>query len=152
MEPLPAAPVTDSMRRFLALALVLLLVFRGLLGSAMAAGIGVAELPAPGVAAQALVQVQLHGAAARTVHAAALHADADAEAAQTAPCHGATSNDCDAAAHGPGCPACDICHSALLVPPAPPVLPRFMSSAVRPGAAAPFASAQAALAIKPPIL
>lgn len=141
----------NPMRRFLSLALMLLLVLRGLMGTAMAAGV-VPALPATGPAAHGQ-HAQAHGAAPTGPAHAALHADAGGPhggMAQAA-CHGATSPGCETSAHSPACSACDICHSALLAPPTLAAPSTRASGAVRPGATAPFASAQAALAIKPPI-
>ncbi len=109
------------MRRGLPFILVMLLVLRGLLGDAMAMGIAPVALPT-----------------------AAIHCPV-AAAEATAPV-----TDCDHATE-PTCSACDICHSALftldlLVQPLP-----LQPSALRPLGGTRFASASAALAIKPPI-
>ncbi len=140
------------MRRILSLALMLLLVLRGLMGTAMAAG----TVPAMPAASPAL-----HGQLAQAHSAdpvlSAQHAEANGPhggAAQAA-CQGTASHGCDTPAHSPtctACSACGICHSALLAPPTVAAAPTDASSAVRPTATAAFTSAQAALAIKPPIL
>ncbi|NMM82332.1 hypothetical protein B2J86_15580 [Acidovorax sp. SRB_14] len=135
------------MRRFLSLALMLLLVLRGLMGTAMAAGM-VPALPATSPTVH--VGHALAQSAAPTVPAhAVLHAGASdpRDSTAQAACHG-----CDVLAHSPACSVCDICHSALLAPPTLAAPPTHASSEVHPTATAPFASAQAALAVKPPIL
>ena len=152
----PAHKLPASMRRLFSLLLMLLLVLRGLVGTAMAAGMVPADSLAQPV--QQSVQQQAH-----SVHQA--HAP-DALAAAAAPqtldqgnthtsCADPASGPCgDAAthAHSPLCSACEICHSVLLVPPLwGSNLPRPVASEVQPGATARFASAAAALAIKPPI-
>lgn len=140
---LAPAPIIYPMRRILHLALMLLLVLRGLMGTAMAADF-VPERPA-----------QLAHAPTMTHHASpSMEADQGAvvDSAAEAACHTAAGDGCAAHEHSPACSACDICHSALLAPMAlaAPLVPT--SSAARPTATAAFASAQAALAIKPPIL
>ena len=150
----PAHKLPASMRRILSLLLMLLLVLRGLVGTAMAAGMVPADSLAQPV--QQSVQQQAH-----SVHQA--HASDALAAATQAPDQGTTHTPCadpasgpcgDAAthAHSPLCSACEICHSVLLVPPLwGSNLPRPVASEVQPGATARFASAAAALAIKPPI-
>ena len=124
------------MRRLLSLALVMLLVLRGLLGDAMAMGL----VPAT--------------AAPQTMHT--MHAAGDQD-------HGAHAHQameqhcCDAAgdSHAPhpgGCGACGICHSALALATwmAPPETAPGHTH--HPAQGARFASALAAQAIKPPIV
>ena len=138
------------MRRGLSFILVLLLVLRGLLGDAMAMG------TAPVVAPTA------------SVHHPAPTASEHSTASQGMPSHGenhagttghnpvatatcsAQASDCGHE-HGPTCSACGVCHSALFTPDllAQPLLPQ--PSALRPLGGTRFASASAALAIKPPI-
>ena len=142
------------MRRILSLLLMLLLVLRGLVGTAMAAGMVPADSLAQPV--QQSVQQQAH-----SVHQA--HASDALAAATQAPDQGTTHTPCadpasgpcgDAAthAHSPLCSACEICHSMLLVTPQwGSNLPHPVASEVQPGATARFTSASAALAIKPPI-
>lgn len=142
------------MRRLFSLLLMLLLVLRGLVGTAMAAGMVPADSLAQPV--QQSVQQQAH-----SVHQA--HASDALAAATQAPDQGTTHTPCadpasgpcgDAAthAHSPLCSACEICHSVLLVPPLwGSNLPHPVASEVQPGATARFTSASAALAIKPPI-
>ncbi len=128
---------------------MLLLVLRGLMGTAMAAGIAPA-LPASSAAVQQLA----HGTASAGPAHTDLHGDvgtSQADAAQAA-CHGTASPDCGTPTHTFACAACDICHSALLEPPPLATSPSPAASTAPPSATAPFASAQAALAIKPPIL
>ena len=150
----PAHKLPASMRRILSLLLMLLLVLRGLVGTAMAAGMVPADSLAQPV--QQSVQQQAH-----SVHQA--HASDALAAATQAPDQGTTHTPCadpasgpcgDAAthAHSPLCSACEICHSVLLVPPQwGSNLPHPVASEVQPGATARFTSASAALAIKPPI-
>lgn len=153
--------------------LMLVLVLRGLLGTAMAAGM-VQSLPAGGPASQAhpaqhqqkqeQEQEQEH---LRSSHAAdnalalAPGLQATAEHGMGTPEDGmhsqcpehATANPCGTSAHthAPLCSACDICHSFMLLPPqlTTPAHPGAVEA--RPGTTAPLASAPAALAIKPPI-
>ena len=150
----PAHKLPASMRRILSLLLMLLLVLRGLVGTAMAAGMVPADSLAQPV--QQSVQQQAH-----SVHQA--HASDALAAATQAPDQGTTHTPCadpasgpcgDAAthAHSPLCSACEICHSMLLVTPQwGSNLPHPVASEVQPGATARFTSASAALAIKPPI-
>lgn len=150
----PAHKLPASMRRLFSLLLMLLLVLRGLVGTAMAAGMVPADSLAQPV--QQSVQQQAH-----SVHQA--HASDALAAATQAPDQGTTHTPCadpasgpcgDAAthAHSPLCSACEICHSVLLVPPLwGSNLPHPVASEVQPGATARFTSASAALAIKPPI-
>ena len=150
----PAHKLPASMRRLFSLLLMLLLVLRGLVGTAMAAGMVPADSLAQPV--QQSVQQQAH-----SVHQA--HASDALAAATQAPDQGTTHTPCadpasgpcgDAAthAHSPLCSACEICHSMLLVTPQwGSNLPHPVASEVQPGATARFTSASAALAIKPPI-
>lgn len=125
---------------------MLLLVLRGLTGTAMAAQF-VPERPAQAVQASAAAHHAAHGMQADQGAGAA-----GVGAAAQAACHSAAGDGCAAHEHSPACAACDICHSALLAPPALVTPPVPTASQVRPTAATPFASAPAALAIKPPIL
>ena len=173
------------MRRIFPLVLMLLLVLRGLLGTAMAAGM-LPVLPASGPAHSAEAAqplLQLHpahspdspgnagspvltataaaplGMVVHTLHAAAAnpHGMAPEHASgMHPPCAGAAPAACDGTspdhAHSPLCSACEICHSALLAPPPPAAVPHGVSAGqVQAGASDRFASAAAALAIKPPI-
>ena len=127
------------MRRVLSIALVLLLLMRGLLGDAMAMG------ATPMQHAAAITQsTPSAGHGDHGTHDGMRHA-----AASTAPC-------CDVqddihAAHAAGCGACGICHAA------PALAPWLSTPAAGPHQAplplhgAAFASAPAAQAIKPPI-
>ncbi len=171
------------MRRIFPLVLMLLLVLRGLVGTAMAAGMMPAGGPAhsaeaaqpllhpahspdsPGNAGNAGSPVLTATAAApwgtvvHTLHAAA--ADPHGMGAEPAsglhlPCAGAAPAACDGTspdhAHSPLCSACEVCHSALLALPSPAAVPHGVSAGqVQAGASDRFASAAAALAIKPPI-
>ncbi len=159
--------------------LMLVLVLRGLLGTAMAAGMA-PSLPAGGPAPQAHSaqhqqkqgkeqgQEQKQGQEHLRPSQAADNALALAPGLQTTAEHGmgtpedgmhsqcpehATASPCgtSAHAHAPLCSACDICHSSMLPPPqlTTPAQPGAVQA--RPGTTAPFASAPAALAIKPPI-
>lgn len=157
---LPVAPVIDAMRRISFLALMVLLVLRGLLGTAMAAGM-VPALPAGGAVLQATVAQHWHAShSLGDSHAESLEFAAHAEHSMGtqnmdthAPCSDPASSPCGASphTHSPLCPACEICHSALQVPSPLSTPLRCAASEVRPGATAPFASVQPALAIKPPI-
>ena len=130
------------MRRALSFALVMLLVLRGLLGDAMAMGMGMAPvLPAPEMA-------QLMQAADGSGHGT--HDGTHASAAMAQHCCDPLSD--SHPAHQAGCSACGVCHSALGVPAwvaAPAAGP---GHALQPPRNARFASALAAQAIKPPIV
>ena len=140
------------MRRILSLALVVMLVLRGLMGTAMAAGI-VPTLPVQAVQG-AMLQMQANSTENHAEHAAhAVHADHGEAHKAAAPvnCHDNPANGCSPHAHSPTCADCDICHSAMLAPPALPAQPLHLRGAVRPADSVPFASVQAARTIKPPI-
>lgn len=139
------------MRRGLHIFLVLLLALRGLLGDAMAMGIAPTQPHASTEAHGAVHALMDHGTAHEaqaTVHdhGSGLHGAVAPDAcAPDTPCA-----DCGQG-HGPGCAACGICHSALFHP-GLPVVPQAQAPATpRPHRGARFASAPAALAIKPPI-
>lgn len=156
------------MRRCLSAFLILLLVLRGLVGSAMAAGLVPMLAPAgPSTsttvsAAQApgTPHAAAHGPQARYnphAHHGAAAAPAVDHASATHPCglHTAASADgaCPAPADGASgpCAACEICHSAMLTPPA---LALALAPAPQTGPArlaARYANAPRAPAIKPPI-
>ena len=156
----PAHKLPASMRRILSLLLMLLLVLRGLVGTAMAAGM-VPVLPADGLPQPVVqsVQQQAHSAhqarAPDALAAAAGAAQTPSPSTAHTPCADPANSPCNGAsahAHSPLCSACEICHSVLLVPPQwGSNLPHPVASEVQPGATARFASASAALAIKPPI-
>ena len=150
------------MRRGLSFILVLLLVLRGLLGDAMA--MGAAPVPQPAAPAH-------HHAPSdpdRGVHALMGHeavhpqqAAGHADHADHVPVHEAAADACAPSAsaqdadcgheHGPACSACGICHSALYTPDLPVPPQALASTALRPLGGERFASAPAALLIKPPI-
>lgn len=145
----------EAMRRISFMALMLLLVLRGLLGTAMAAGM-VPALPSGVPVPQATVAPYGHASHSpdhSVVEPAGLAALAEHSMATDAQCPAQASSHCDPASHthSPLCSACEICHSALLVPSPLSAPLRSAASEVRPSATAPFASAPAALAIKPPI-
>ena len=127
--------------------LMVVLVLRGLMGTAMAAGV-LPMLPAASSAASASAG---HG----SDHTE--HGMSSAQQAQTAvqpTCHGIlpdSAQGCEVHSHPAACSACDICHSAMLTPPGADLHAPPPTSAVQPTATAPFASALAAQAIKPPI-
>jgi hypothetical protein len=147
------------MRRGLFFILMVVLVLRGLTGTAMAAGL----LPPLTLTAAHPEQAHSdhrHGdafvaaaAADNSSHHLGTHAASPVyePSAAVAWCEGAT-NPCDPDEHHmSSCPACEICHSAMLtlsVPLAQAAIPVGHS---RPLACAPFHSALAALTIKPPI-
>ena len=126
------------MRRILFLALAVLLVLQGLMGNAMAAG-AIAPLPVQHAASVALASPAGH--------------DDGHPAAAPAPCHDASASGCNPLEHSASssCPGCDICHSAMLEPPALPAQSRHLRGAVRSADTVPFASVPAARTIKPPI-
>lgn len=144
------------MRRGLSFVLVLLLVLRGLLGDAMA--MGAAPVPQPATPAHHHAPTDPD----RGVHALMGHETAHPQQA-VGPAH-ETASDADACApsasvqdadcgheHGPACSACGICHSALYTPDLPVPPQALASTALRPLGGERFASAVAALLIKPPI-
>lgn len=161
------------MHRFFHLLLMLLLVLRGLVGTAMAAEM-VPALPAVGPAQQAQsLQQPLHlshtshtshtsqasvgSATVETVGVVVtaehvMHAQNGGDESH-APCSDPSASPCDGSAHTHGllCSACEICHSAVLLPLLLNTSPHPGAVEVRPVAMAPFASAAAARAIKPPI-
>lgn len=137
------------MRRILSLVLVVMLVLRGLMGTAMAAGV-MPTLPVQAVQG-ALLQMQ---ASPADNHAGyAMHADHGGAQQSAAPasCHDTPANGCSPHEHSPSCADCDICHSAMLAPPVLPGQPLHLRGVVRPADSVPFASVQAARTIKPPI-
>lgn len=148
------------MRRIFPLVLMLLLVLRGLMGTAMAAGM-LFVLPADGPAQPAHSAHQLHqthssDSTSATGPGVVLTAD-DSMGPQDQGvhpvCSGPASGRCDGSAHthSPLCPVCEICHSAVLLPPGPNTPPNLSAVEVHFGTSARFASAAAALAVKPPI-
>jgi len=136
------------MRRSLYFVLMVVLVLRGLTGTAMAAGI----LPATGAAHHQASVAEEHGGGHHGAHAGtALPEDGPAHAVG---CDDAASTTGCAAHehHASTCSACEICHSAMLdAPPAPAQAPVLATGAGLPAASARFESALAAPAIKPPI-
>ncbi|MES2609196.1 MAG: hypothetical protein V4679_03095 [Pseudomonadota bacterium] len=143
--------------------LMVVLVLRGLVGTAMAAGMVPMQHPAPAAVAQAPVAAQHHGQ--HDDHASATDADhaaghgsmhggqhAPSDAASLA-CDGSAPGSTGCAAHSQhaNCTACEICHTALMEPPAMPAAPLPLLAGAAPASATPFDSATAALAIKPPI-
>ena len=166
------------MRRGFFFLLMVVLVLRGLTGTAMAAGIVAPLLPAGPVQHTAAHQPVAEGMAHDHSHAhdhsatlakaedlapADAHAHHGSPAAEPAIDHSAS----HAAAcqdHGTGCPthsdhdhhsascsACEICHSAMLDVPATLIPSHRPPGPLRALTAAQFDSAPAALAIKPPI-
>mgnify|MGYP003548801953 FL=1 len=154
-EPFRGGVYHLPMRRILSLALVVMLVLRGLMGTAMAAGV------VPPLPIQSVQTVQKAAPATPTAHASAiaghpghaLHATPgdDHHAAAPVNCHDTPTSECGPHEHSPSCADCDICHSAMLAPPALPAPPLHLRGAVRSADSVPFASVQAARTIKPPI-
>ena len=154
-EPFRGGVYHLPMRRILSLALVVMLVLRGLMGTAMAAGV------VPPLPIQSVQTVQKAAPATPTAHASAiaghpghaLHATPGDDHHATGPvnCHDAPTSECGPHEHSPSCADCDICHSAMLAPPALPAPPLHLRGAVRSADSVPFASVQAARTIKPPI-
>ena len=154
------------MRRPLSIVLVLLLVLRGLLGNAMAMGTAPVMSPLASAAASAPARSSvsaLHHHAPEIAHSpdrsahhhAAHAADHTSHAEHPGGCvsqaGSPSGGGCGEHEHGPSCPLCGICHSALFTPgqidsdgPAP-------AAALRPRGSARFASAVTLQAIKPPI-
>lgn len=160
------------MRRGLYFVLMVVLVLRGLTGTAMAAGV-LPQLLTFGLDQQHQTQThtQMHdpiqdelqgGHAAAAVSASGLLGSADPAHANhhdahtvQSPCDDANAQDgADCAAHdqhSATCSACEICHSAMLDTPSRMTLAFSPVGNSLPLAAAPFDSAPAALVIKPPI-
>lgn len=131
------------MRRFFSLFIVLLLVFRGLLGDAMAMGDAVLQ---PAQAAGHDMAAAGHGGHdAHEPGASHAHGSAQQEA-----CDMQAGSACDPA-HGASCAACGICHSAVSLTELP--LPGAAAApGIRPaGMSSRFASALLLQAVKPPI-
>lgn len=135
------------MRRFFSLFIVLLLVFRGLMGDAMAMGDAAmqpahAHAPAVGhdMAAAGHGGHGAHEPGASHAHGGAPHEACDMQAGSA----------CDPA-HGASCAACGICHSAVSL--SDLSLPGAAAApGIRPAGMTPrFASALLLQAVKPPI-
>ena len=146
MEPFRTGVYHSPMRRILSLALVVMLVLRGLVGTAMAAGV-MPSLPVQGATLPTLASP------ADNHDGHAMHADhGDAHpSAAPATCHDTSASGCSPHEHSPTCADCDICHSAMLAPPGLPAQPLHLRSAVRSAHTVPFTSVQAARSTKPPI-
>lgn len=176
MEPSACAPYDGSMRRGFYILMMLVLVLRGLTGTAMAAGVVAPMQPASPlafVAAGHAAHTAHHSAANGAVHGHAqdhrhdsgVHTAAKAPAqdghAAKVPCHGtdhasaATAGAAHmAGAHHPGestCSVCEICHSAMLALPLVQAGTPARTGTLLPDASAQFHSAPAALAFEPPI-
>ena len=145
------------MRPILSCLLILTLVLRGLLGDAMAMGMVAPAMPAHTSAANDAHQ-HSHAASphehAMAMHTAMQHGAQHDTSTHAMPSHCApadTAHCGDSAAHGAGCSACGICHSAVgLVGLA--ALPALDLTAQHGAAiASHFASALPALVAKPPI-
>ena len=136
------------MRRSLSFMLVLLLVLRGLLGDAMAMGVVPVAMPTAPVQHHAAVAVQPDAASQHHDHALAV--EQGFASASACAVHDAGATDCG---HGTEhtCSACGICHSALFPSAALAQHASLAPFALHPNGHTPFASAAAALAIKPPI-
>ena len=189
-EPTLCAPYHSRMRRGLSLLLMVVLVLRGLTGTAMAAGVLPPLQPpaaphshiqadtaraAPHTPAEAhQAPTAAHGAhSAHGTHhgsppppeSTATEPEADHDhhdhdhdhalaapaAADAAACNGASTGCAAHDHHASACSACEICHSAMLDVPAALTLAHQPPGPLRALSAAPFDSAPAALAIKPPI-
>ncbi len=148
--------IIPSMRRALSLLLITFLVLRGLVGTAMAAGM----LPPVAVAHSQVMAAQHsdhHGAMEHTATQAA-HCDDSEEgdghdhthcASATASPHNPTSPCADG--HGSTCTVCEICHATMVLPAAPPAAQGPAPTAAIARAVRTPANAPVALAHKPPI-
>ena len=136
------------MRRSLSFVLVMLLVLRGLLGDAMAMGLVPASLPTAPLHHQTAMAAE-GGAGNHQQHPMGIDERATVTAAFEPAC-AADEADC-AQASGDACSACGVCHSAMFTSAALALQLTHQSFALRPVGHTPFASAAAALAIKPPI-
>ncbi|WP_026436988.1 MULTISPECIES: hypothetical protein [Acidovorax] len=128
------------MRRILSLALVVMLVLRGLMGTALAAGFTPTP-PLQDATVPALASPAQNPGDHGSVH----------QAAAPANCHDTPASGCSPHEASPACPGCDVCHSAMLAPPASPLQPPPLRGAVRSADTVPFASVPAARTIRPPI-
>jgi hypothetical protein len=150
---LPVPPYHSPMRRGLYFVLMVVVVLRGLTGTAMAAGV-LPPLLTSGMAPQqqSLPQHQHHhDEKVAAAEAGADHASHHDLQAIDALCEG-ESPDCDSHAHHSAtCSACEICHSAMLDTPDQSRLTPSQPGNTLPPTADRFDSAPAALAIKPPI-
>ncbi len=144
--------------------LMVVLVLRGLMGTAMAAGaLPMQHAPAPTAAAAHhhdhlaepdTAHTTDHGAAAdHGLHAAMANGSHGATGTALQTCGASHDDSTGCATHNQhaNCTACEICHSALLEPPAMPAAREALATGAAPAATTPFDSATAALAIKPPI-
>lgn len=160
-DPSPWAAYHARMRRSLSLLLMLVLVLRGLAGTAMAAGVlppaaahggmhsGQPAFSAP--APPAHHHASSH-ARAEAAHPHGHHGGADAEAMGRPTCEGSgIGGTCTDEHHAATCSACEICHAAMLNVPSVHIPGHRPPGALRVLAAAPFESAAPARAIKPPI-
>jgi hypothetical protein len=146
------------MRRGLYVVLMVVLVLRGLAGTAMAAGV---LPPLPLGPSPVLQQGASHhhalaaaeGNYARAYHAApASHAHHETGMAACAEDGSGGSDGCATADHhATTCSACEICHAAMLDSRTAALPAQHAPSCARPVARVPFESAPAALVIKPPI-
>ena len=159
------------MRRGLYFVLMVVLVLRGLTGTAMAAGVLPPLLPASAPHAQehshlvaaeaayATSQEHTTDQAAQAMaaemqegsHTIAHHDDHAVHAAAASACDGELVGCAAHDHHSAACSACEICHSAMLDVPAALTPAHQPPGPLRALGAAPFDSAPAALAIKPPI-
>lgn len=150
--------------------MMLVLVLRGLTGTAMAAGMVPPVLPAalqtasahphPAAHLEGHDHAHVHGHG--RAHGEALSADGHAEPhgshAMKLPCHGGGPADCADQHAGNGhhagkgtCSACEICHSAMLALPLVQTTAAVRAGTPLPDASAQFHSAPAAQALEPPI-
>ena len=129
------------MRSGLFFVLMVVLVLRGLTGTAMAAGV------LPPLALTQATAAHQHEAAQHKTHDDASHHSTAADLGNH--CADASA-ECHPHEHAT-CSACEICHSAMLAAPgASPHVPRLPSAHLR-HTPAPLHNAPAALLIKPPI-
>ncbi len=143
------------MRRSFSFVLVMLLVLRGLLGDAMAMGVAPVALPTAPLHQQAAMAAEQGVVSHHQGHAGTHSADAATTAAiaTTSACTAEGAADSPHCGHesGPTCSACGICHSALFAMSALLQPLALQPVALQSVGHTPFASAAAALAIKPPI-
>ena len=142
------------MRRGLYFMLMVVLVLRGLTGTAMAAGVLAPLSPMAGTQHQQAplpVDAQAHSSM-HGVYDASEHAHSAAvSAAVAASCDSASTSCAEHDHHASTCSACGICHSAMLDSAALLAPAQHASGTRLPISCAQFDSAPAALVIKPPI-
>lgn len=139
------------MHRIVSMALVFLLVLRGLLGDAMAMGvIPVGAVPAAEHSASA--QHASHAEQSDLQHGLHAAVDASTERAEHCKSDAASLKHCgNTQHHTPSCSACDICNSSLHAPAEQVLATESAPQSLQAAPNSRFVSAQSAQVVKPPI-